>query len=342
LPELIFDLDRQVLELKVDAVRKSAGSYLSEIGSFLWFCKLFQIEPLNVTERDMCRYVLIHRNARSAEGYLTAVRWLFRACFRPVSWSGESLAQVLRGLAKGTPDLKKAPSIDWDSTRGIVRVARASRDFEQGFAYVLSSQFSLRVPSECLPLCFNSRLTHSRVFVESKDGRQFLCLDLKSRKNAPNGELLKRPCICKPGHERDVLCPVHAYYQFLADSKRDGQSGFVFSLNPTSFNRVLRIHLQRIGFADAHSATSHGFRRGTTMEILSRGGTLADILRSGGWKSSAFLEYLEKSEVNLLSVFDLMATADEAESKPAPARKRPSPGAAPPSGDIRVFFRQAP
>jgi hypothetical protein len=142
------------------------------------------------------------------------------------------------------------------------------------------------------------------------------------------------------------MCAVHAFRQYLRDVKRDGGSGRVFPrLNPTSFARVLRLHLSRAGFAHAAAATSHGFRRGTTQELLRRGGRLHEILASGDWKSSAFLAYLDRQEVDFMAFVDLM---EEAEERPppapvaAPALKRARVGApraqSAQLGDIRVFF----
>jgi len=342
----LIELDAQVLTLQVDSVRRSADTYCSEIASFLWYCDIFALDPLSVSEREMIRYVCVHRNSRSAGGYLTAVRWLYDACAAPIQWDGRTLALTIRGLGKSTAPIKRAPPISWDFARGAVRSARLAREFEHSFAYVLSSSFSLRVLSECLPLCFDSPLVHSRVFVERGAGKAVLVVELTSRKTAPQGEVLKRPCICAAGREADPLCPVHAFYQYLSDCRRSGSVGKLFpSLNPTSFQRVLRIHLRRAGFPDADSATTHGFRRGTTQELVRKEGSLADILRSGGWKSSAFIAYLDRCELDCLAIFDMMEEAADEAPPPPPAkrpRERPRTSARCVVGqDIRVLFQKA-
>ena len=60
---------------------------------------------------------------------------------------------------------------------------------------------------------------------------------------------------------------------------------------------MLRWYLVYLGDREAHLHGTHDFRRGHARDILQRGGTLADILQAGEWRSAAFLSYLSKEEL---------------------------------------------
>ena len=49
---------------------------------------------------------------------------------------------------------------------------------------------------------------------------------------------------------------------------------------------------QLVGDPHFAAAASHGFRRGAACDLAREGGTLADILATGDWRSAAFREYL--------------------------------------------------
>ena len=56
---------------------------------------------------------------------------------------------------------------------------------------------------------------------------------------------------------------------------------------------ALRSILGLINVEDAGGYVAHDLRRGHAQDILLRGGTLAEILRAGDWRSHSFLWYLD-------------------------------------------------
>lgn len=65
---------------------------------------------------------------------------------------------------------------------------------------------------------------------------------------------------------------------------------------------TMKTQLAGLGVADAGGYWLHDFRRGHTQDLLTKGATLAVILRAGEWISPAFMSYpdmqgLEKAAV---------------------------------------------
>jgi len=148
------------------------------------------------------------------------------------------------------------------------------------------------------------------------------------------------------------MCPVQAFRQFLADSGRDGTIGRLFgrsdgtSISPSSFGKVLQAHCAQLKLPYAGSATSQGFRRGTAQAIVRDGGTLSQLLEAGGWRSSAFLSYLERDELDSLAVYDLFEAWVDDGATPGSAALVPASRSSASSlkglQDIRGFLQPAP
>ena len=66
---------------------------------------------------------------------------------------------------------------------------------------------------------------------------------------------------------------------------------------PSQKARTARIWLQIAlavrGVPDANLFALHSLRRGPARELVNKGGSLAVILKAGGWHSSAFQSYLD-------------------------------------------------
>ena len=355
--EALRYLELDVFDACATSIGRSGASYSSQLQCFFGFCEAVGVEPLAISEPFMCAYAQLFRNGRSLKGYLTAVRWMYDVSFIPLHWAGRSLALVVRGILAGTPPLKKAPAISWADTERLYCHARSKSDFLQAYAYSLASHFSLRVPDECLPLCFSDLATHSSLAVELlDDGRSCVTLHLRRRKNARFGARLRRFCVCqdkRPAAPCTLMCPVQCFRQFLADSGRSGLEGRVFErpeggfISESSFSRVLKAHCKQLSLTFFAEASSHGFRRGTAQAIHQRGDGLSALLASGGWTSSAFLQYLDTEALDALAVYDLFESAMAADpalagAKQPPKAKTKGPAApAAPCRSMKDFFASA-
>ena len=56
----------------------------------------------------------------------------------------------------------------------------------------------------------------------------------------------------------------------------------------------LRVMLALLRVDDAGIYRTHDFRRGHARDMQSNGSTLREILEAGGWRSAAFMDYLDR------------------------------------------------
>ena len=68
--------------------------------------------------------------------------------------------------------------------------------------------------------------------------------------------------------------------------------------------RCLRSRLASLGVPSAELYRTHDFRRGHAQDLLARGATLREILEAGGWRSPAFLRYLDLVELEREAVVE--------------------------------------
>ena len=65
------------------------------------------------------------------------------------------------------------------------------------------------------------------------------------------------------------------------------------------FAESLRVASAALGVPDA---TWHALRRGHASDLIASGAPLAQVLVQGGWRSSAFLRYIVRSEGECVAV----------------------------------------
>ena len=125
---------------------------------------------------------------------------------------------------------------------------------------------------------------------------QRLVLKLRSRKNLPIGCIMSRPCFCGfPASAAKRMCPVHAIWPCIACRVRPGEMLFP-SFSATNVNTTLKAVLSRLSVVHAEKYSSHGFRRGAAQELKETGSQWAASATLGGWKSLAFLGYVDLTD----------------------------------------------
>ena len=85
---------------------------------------------------------------------------------------------------------------------------------------------------------------------------------------------------------------MHVIGEYLAEFEA-GTKPFV-SWKPDVVLATLRDVLKVVEVVEASEYVAHDLRRGHAEDIRARGGTLAEILLAGDWRSLAFLDYLNK------------------------------------------------
>ena len=127
-----------------------------------------------------------------------------------------------------------------------------------------------------------------------------MTITLASRKNSAGEVTLKRNCVCSSTGA--AVCPIHLMKQLQATSGTNA----VFATSVHRFTMVIRRLAEAVGHAQARYVGTHSFRRGMAQDILDSGGTLATLLRAGGWTSSAFQLYVRSEQIQDTAVGQLL------------------------------------
>jgi hypothetical protein len=252
----------------------------------------------------MIMFAALFRNPDSAVQYIRAVRWMYIYLNCAITWESDKLKQCLKGVRKAAlvHGVKLRLAIRWDLLKCLVELAWRRHDFAYALAYVLAAAFLLRCKNELIPLSFE------QIDFNLEAAPPTVSLKLPSRKNLPQGTVLKRRCICR---SHPVLCPVHIFDRFVQATKRE-RRGRVLPFSYQSFLNVMRAHLRVLDVEHAERYGTKAFRRGTAREMVASGSSLAEVLAAGQWRSAAFLLYIEKADVEEEAVFAALdALSDE-------------------------------
>jgi hypothetical protein len=186
----------------------------------------------------------------------------------------------------------------------LVRTALQAGHVEVARIMVIARCFLFRVEGECFPLQANgrqslpheSRAWHS-VIVDFPGGVE---VQLRSRKNAPDGDVLRRSCSCKKIALLCGPCALRAQVKFRAAQLLPKTSG-IFSVSSAHALRLIRQWCTELSI---ECPGWHSFRRGMASDLLTSGQTISVILQQGGWKSGAFLKYLRLRDVDEREALD--------------------------------------
>ena len=174
---------------------------------------------------------------------------------------------------------------------------------EFGAMMALARQFLLRVPSEGIPLQWNG--AHSSVSLTGG-----VCqITLRSRKNSRIPVTMVRDCCCYSASPR--LCSLH----WLMRLKKDGMDGRVFNVSKDAFARYIKRAAAAVGVESAERTGTHAFRRGMAQDLLESKGSLSEVLRAGGWSSSAYLRYLRTAQLDDKAVAQMVIELSDSEEE---------------------------
>jgi integrase len=306
-------LDADVARTMVSSIALSAKQYASRISAWLLFCRFTRACPLPACPRTVLRFASTWSNGRSCTTYISAIRYLHHRFLVPtLSWDTASLALFLRGRMKDTAPPSRAIALSYEYCEAMAGIALQRREADEHLLISWSFAFGFRVQSEAIPLEFDSLAWggHSSIEVtRSHSGHPALRISLRRRKNMPRGAVLIRPCICA---RSQLLCPVHTFERWLKSKRFQGRpSGPLFpGLSASSLQRRMQELARRAGHPSWSAIRLHGFRRGMAQDILKRGGSLSEVLRSGGWRSAAFLAYLDKDDLEQEVILDFLCDDD--------------------------------
>ena len=86
-------------------------------------------------------------------------------------------------------------------------------------------------------------------------------------------------------------------------------------MSAKTFVERVRLYAASASVPDAAHLTSHAFRRGMARDIIAQGGSVAALMRAGGWQSKAFLKYLRDSHIEDQAVSQMLVDVSESEDE---------------------------
>ena len=252
----------------------------------------------------MALFATVFRNADTAKVYLAGVCKMHALCGLPKP-DKSTYKDVVKGLANTTPLPARAPrpwilagvlekAVSWLRARGRPHVANA---------LVVAWGMLLRVPSELM------KLTVGQVAL-TLDGRAIV--GPFRRKQHPHGSTVTRACACKPGRQHP-LCTRCALHAMCASA--GSRSTLLVRVELRELRAALNESLYATGMSRVHQFGTHDLRRGAAQEIAARGGTLAQVLQAGQWRSPAFARYLDRADLCERAVSHVLIRFDESDDE---------------------------
>ena len=291
------------LRARISSIAASWKQYRAGLRCWVNFLRTcFPGTPTTVMlDTHVQAFASLFENPDTLTNYLSHVRWGFRL----LNLDCEPSVRLGRALCAGPRRYRPVgprPSVSSAQVALLVQAALADEDRLSALAYILAYSFLLRVQSELFPLQRDGRSAadwHSWCSLSPSCG----VLHFRSRKNAPGGDSITRPCVC--AYRRP--CGSCALAALCSRQNRRGilpaQPLFPSSCT-AAMTTALRLRASRIGLGPVGW---HSFRRGAASDLLASGGTLAQVLHAGNWRSAAFLRYLRTRDVDTRAAFEAAA-----------------------------------
>lgn len=292
------------LEASIRTMMQSVRGSWKSVRSGIWAWGLLTTglfpysDPFDVTMEMLAAFAQQFRNPDTLREYLGHLRFFLRLQQRELPVLLTTWQQLLRGARK---DRRRSelPRLRQKQVILLVTVALDHGWEDLARVFVLARGFLFRVVNELLPLQADGPSTstdqhrclwHSAVSIQHRK----VTVQLRSRKNQPEGSTLVRICSCSNG--LDLLCCACALAKQIEIAKgRSPSLSSIWPFSPAEATRLFRICCDR---ANIPWPGWHAFRRGMATDMLDKGSPLSTILRAGGWRSGAFLAYLTKSALD--------------------------------------------
>lgn len=296
------------------------------VNCYLSFCTLLGIAPFPPTVAGVARWSAIFRPGETYSLYLGHLSKACRLMAIDLSWKTDVITALAHGLKnKG----RRTASFHSTLTPEILDKIAKLETWESELARLcyVAFLFTLRLPSEALLLTRalpNERLLSDEVppnkaviGLREFQGANRLIVKLSHSKNTRDTYTAMRPCFrgdnaLLPRHN----CPIHRFWTAVLRHTEPGSPLFP-SLMARNFSRVLRAVQGKLSIPDSERYSSHCFRKGDANAIMRSGPTLSEIMRTGGWKSSAFRVYLDLHKAEELSMKDVLGGESSSSASPS-------------------------
>ena len=138
--------------------------------------------------------------------------------------------------------------------------------------------------------------------------------DSIGERTPPHGCIMSRPCFCKLAERvAHQLCPVQFFWPLVTKRVRSGMRIFS-SYYDTKANQTLKSGITKLQVVSAARYRSHGFRRGASNALKTRGPQWPAVLCLGEWRSLAFPGYVNLTPELGRDMAKLLIETDDFES----------------------------
>ena len=298
------------LRSQLASCQKSWKSVRSGLLCWGEFMRIFRPRSPHVpiTEELFRMFSSVFRCGGTLAQYVSHLRFVSRLSSTPFLVGSDVTSSLLRGLRK-VSETHRAPVLTRRQVIGLVRwLIRESRVDLARFV-VVAFHFMCRVQSELSPLQYDGSSGHAGAWHSRLSlGRSSCIITYRCRKNEQSGAAVKRTCICSDSpHLLCGVCSLAAQVR-ASDSRRRPLQPIFLSVN---LRGDLAFINQYVSSAGLPALSWHSFRRSAAQDMLARGSTIAQIVRAGGWKSGAFLQYLSRRDVDDRAHLDLVQLASD-------------------------------
>ena len=315
------------LRTQLHSVMKSWRCVRSGIFSYAVFMHsvMPQVAHFPVSLKILRLWATNFDNGDTLSQYVSHLKFAHRLLGLPPLSDQPVISAIIRGTKKEQVR-RPRPRVMGDSLDEIILLAWRENDLTAARAYAVAYSFLFRCHDELFGLQVDGRNSttskyHSHIeFVPPTPltKRPSVSIHLASRKTSPHGEIISRPCICRKGSPsiRCGHCSLRALVDAHLHARRDRKDlglaePILHRLKAKSAREDLWRRGARVG---VHACSWHAFRRGAASDILRSGGTIGFLMHQGGWRSSAFLRYVLRKDLDDHQALELTARGLDSDS----------------------------
>jgi hypothetical protein len=301
-PEMVSDFRKKArITACTEAAPRSNQYKCAGLRSWFFFAenvlKIPRSRCLPPDADDLVAWAVTHRNKGTFTNYLGAVKTACQGLRLDTSaFRDDILDKAKASIQKrNAGKVSSKPGIQIPLLIKLVNLASREGDKRSVAAYVAAYWFSLRFPSEGLPLLlgsvgFDVDRSSGKHLVLGKDDAK---IHYDRRKHREHPTVDTRVCQC-PSHPANV-CPIHALAKYTK-GLRVGEKLFP-SMTARSFHKALRRRLTVLHVESAASFSSKSFRRGLPRDVSKKKCSWAQLLGVGSWNSGGgMLSYVPEAE----------------------------------------------
>ena len=315
------------LRTQLCSVKKSWRCVRSGVVSYALFMHhcMPQVAHFPVSLKALRLWATNFDNGDTLSQYVSHLKFVHRLLGLPELPEPSVISAIIRG-AKKDQVRRARPRVSGEHLDELVMLSAEENDLTAARAYVVAYSFLFRCHNELFGLQVDGRESntapyHSHIEWVSPGPQAkvpSVAIHLNSRKNSPHGETISRPCICRKGSVslRCGYCALRALVRSHLLAKRHrGDRGLAEPILHSLKAKSARENLWRRGArVGVPSCSWHAFRRGAASDIVNSGGTIGFLLHQGGWRSSAFLRYILRKDLDHQQTLELAARGLDSDS----------------------------